>query len=121
MSIRRKIAGLIVVFGLLYIGARLLPLGDVELRWRLGDPSRLQRFEVQVTRQGQDEPTLSLSTELLSPDIVQSKRLKPGSYRADVVLVPRSGPPRRVVRTLEIERGSELTIDLRRDVEDATE
>ena len=114
MSTRRRIAGFILLIGVLFVGSRLLGTRDklVDATLAYGVPPGTKHLEVEAFVSGQDAPVARLVANDLHdvPVVTHKTRLPPGTVRL-VVTVDESPPEQ---RTIEVTSGAVITVDLRR-------
>jgi hypothetical protein len=112
-SIRRHIAGLVLLVGAILVGQYLCAQRDrvvpVEIRYRLPDPPPA-RIAVDYVPAGGTERVAYFARDA-SPLVVHTTRLPAGMYRAQIELAFASGS-RRVERPIEILRDAVITVDL---------
>jgi hypothetical protein len=114
MSTRRRIAGFILLIGVLFVGSRFLGardrLVDATLVYDL--PEGTKHLEVEAFVRGQDAPVARLVANALdhAPSVTQKTKLPPGPLQL-VVTVDDSAPEK---RSIEVSAGAVVTIDLRR-------
>jgi hypothetical protein len=112
-SLRRRIAGIIIILGVLAIGDRLFRAwkggpSPVEIHYFLGDPPPVKELHVRILSQsGETEATFD--TSLISADVKHTPRLRPGLHTVEVTLPERP----KIVRTVSVSsEGTVIRIDL---------
>ncbi|MBI4512299.1 MAG: hypothetical protein HY698_21885, partial [Deltaproteobacteria bacterium] len=68
-SLRRRIAGLIILFGVIYIGGRFLSSSArvvrVEIHFHLRNHAEVESLEAEIVPHGGDEPVARFATKLV--------------------------------------------------------
>jgi hypothetical protein len=114
MSTRRRIAGFILLIGVLFVGSRFLGardrLVDATVVYKL--PEGTKHLEALAFVHGQDAPVARLVANELdhAPDVTQKTKLPPGALQLVVTLD--DGAPEK--RSIEVAAGAIVTVDLRR-------
>jgi hypothetical protein len=115
-SLRRKLAGLVLLLGGVMVGGYLLrsqgSLAKIVVDYHLGAPPRARRLEAVVRPQAGGEIVARFETELIASDVRQRTRLKTGTYQVEIVLVGEDGARHALARTIEARPDATVTIDL---------
>jgi hypothetical protein len=116
----RKLAGLVLLVGAVLIGGKLLGAFQsgpvpIEIHYLLGDPPVAAALEVVAAREGGGPAVGRFETTLVGPDVKQATRLPGGRQTLDITLVSAAGGRHTVQRTLDVERGAVVRIDLSRE------
>lgn len=114
MSKRRRIAGLVLLIGALFIGARLFQssssLASVTIAYQL--PPGTQALEARIARAAGGAPVAEFQTKLVGDEVRQKTRLTPGAYDVNVTLTV-AGAARTEKRRIDVTGDGTITIDLR--------
>jgi hypothetical protein len=114
----KKIIAPIVLVGAILIGGRLLTssrsLAKVTIHYRLGDrAAHVSELIARVHHENDSETAGSLDTKIMSSDVVEHDRLKPGSYVVDITIIGDDGSHTHVTRSIDVPSGGgDITIDL---------
>jgi hypothetical protein len=113
--VRRKLAGLVLLLGALWVGAYLMGAAEkvvpVEIHYVLGDPPVAPRLEAVFRQEGSTEPIARFATEMVSRDVVHRTRLPKGRHVVEITLG--DGPT--VTRTIDAQRDAVIRLELSRE------
>ncbi len=113
-KMRRKLPGLVLLLGALFVGAKLLSaqgqMASVSIHYKL--PAGAASLEATVVSLKSDEPVATFSTRMVAGDVTQTTRLKPATYRVRATVLV-GGEERRAERRIEVTKGADIYVDLR--------
>ncbi len=117
----KKIAFPILLVGALLIGSKLFQskskLASVTIHYVLGDTApRVKELIATVQSDKDHEIVGTIDTTLIGAEVVETDRMKPGTYRAEITLVAPDGTRTHVTKQLEVpEGGGTITVNLGRN------